>query len=1261
MIQVDPTFSEAALLPTFYFSLDDTPATTITQAQEKKLDEELEKLEHKLRIATTKKKTEKIEKLNIKISRVRALLNGEQPLEGSLTDTESEAGGLSGANSETGDVDYYDSNSESEYSDSESTPRSGARARSRKRGTLTIQSGSPSHSTSSSPIPNTLNFSLEAEATCRILAYAIFKPASSEANNSSVKGAKNTTGSRSNKMKKRQQRRDSTPLVGVGKFVLFEQQNKDVVKDLQYSAEVFLRTSAGESAFCRAVGRMLPPPSPLSHGAPRFPMRAAIGATPDLIRDPKHGKGLPVAGTASAGALDGHSVPRSGRDQTDIGTPISHASGSHPMLDIIPDESTVSSISGLLIPIEESPTDFRGWSVNLSLPTEIPEHKTAEVWWCPAAPVRNVIAVSCDVEPHESEIQRVRDVSADGSNGQGRFLLEKVYVTPGSSVRLSLKWCFADGAGFASSTALSSALNRALIEGVSKEAKVTAGVLEFVVATDHRAATATGNALRGKSVSSLGVFLVKSTQHALFVETDTIDLGESLQNTEIEGEFILGNRSLQAAQFLLIASSSRDNLGSSVPSGVPATPGGEIILKNPTGVVDAGSQTVVRFSFKGTTPGQHCDTILIRNLNDRTDTSSVTVSARIIRPVYVRIPELDPHATGNLEVLNIGPCYVTPEMQDTTVDSPNLSLKFSKVHKLTLHSQVSETLIVWASSNLKTQCYVYEDARLHREATNVVLRGLESVDLYVAFRPRLSGDAFRTGSSRELVGGIRVQLFTVGVDILPAQSVEEKKEVVAEFTVKFVGLAGVSIARVSPSQIDFGVEYNAGMLQTCQMHEGQFELINVSKTLPLAYRLFVTDVPDEYSDDDDSLHVSLKHEKGEIGPAETGIIEFRVMAYTNGLFRRRILVENIHYPGKISFVDVTLFVDSGDLSCTFMPSPSSAQDIERPTEIDGLSDISDVRLIDVGTISVIKLEDELSDVASMTESELELTNRKYRIYRDNTFGGTRSGNVQLRLTNTTSRALIIRPFSSLPLVFHWGVEQASDSESLVLPWDELVARSTSLNEVRKLHVEPLAEKEPALRSVFFGDGYRLAPNASSTLSFQFARIATTTPLPSNMIEAGKLCSFVGMLGLQSFSESTATESPTEACTLKTIRVIGNYGEPSLQIVEKQISLGKIGYTVGWESSSFSVTVTNSSDLDDLFTIANLPEFVRILNVQGAERAEVLQQTDQNDPVVPSLRSLALQTDSNDVGARGRTAWKLPTRATCLIEMELTRSVQVRLV
>jgi len=216
VIQVDPSFTVPNLRPTFFFSVDETPATVITQAQEKKLDEELEKLEHKLRIAVTKKKTDKIAKLNAKISHVKALLSGEQVPKDLETpaDSDAEATGMSGGSSEVGEFDPYDSaNSESEFSETESTSLSRRRrSRHSDKPIIDVKAGVVSAST------NTLHFSLGAEATGRIVAYAIFNPLKSGDSSPRAADEGNSTFP-SQKMKKRQLRRDAEQGCGQGASV----------------------------------------------------------------------------------------------------------------------------------------------------------------------------------------------------------------------------------------------------------------------------------------------------------------------------------------------------------------------------------------------------------------------------------------------------------------------------------------------------------------------------------------------------------------------------------------------------------------------------------------------------------------------------------------------------------------------------------------------------------------------------------------------------------------------------------------------------------------------------------------------------------------------------------------------------------------------------------------------------------------------------------------------------------------------------------
>ncbi|KAI9995391.1 hypothetical protein PInf_012452 [Phytophthora infestans] len=854
-------------------------------------------------------------------------------------------------------------------------------------------------------------------------------------------------------------------------------------------------------------------------------------------------------GSSEVGEFDPYDSANSDSEMSDltINIPDSGKTARKLNLDIAPDQLGVSpTSSNLLVSAEESPADTRGWTVTLSLGS--PSYKGSgivEVVWNAAGTFRNVLALTCEVVPHD-------------------FLIPVEYP-PDRTVNLNFKWCFTSDAGFALSTSLASCVSRSILESVSEAAELHAGQIDFFYHPSNSPPGENIDVTTRTPTSSVGVAIAKAVQRSLCFEKDTLDLGEHQQGDDVRGEVVIHNRSHQALQFLLLA----------------------------------GSQ-----------------------------------------------------------------------MQDTAVDSPNVSLRFSKVHKLTLQSQVDDSLVICASSNLKTQCYVYEDARLHREATHVTMKGKQSIDLYVAIRPRLSSDAIKTGSTRDLVGGIRVQLFGLQTT---QSSEEEKSEMLAEFTVKFVGVAGASIARVTPSLIDFGVEYNSERTQTCQTHEGYFELINMSKALPLGYRLFVTSATEGYSDDDDALHISLKHEKGEIPAGETGVIEFRIVAYTNGLFRRRIMVENIHYPGKVSFVDVVLFVDNGALKCE-IPGANAGTDI---STYGGTQKSHSLQTLDFGLINVIKLEDELADSPSSSGGEGEPTTRKYRIYGDHGNGSffeeehgptvntasqsdkQRTGKT-LVLTNTTDRAMVVRPLSTLPLTFEWKRERHSGDITAITEQNDLMARCTSTDSARRLHTPPLEIAQPSHQpSIFYGESFSLEAKSSCSLSFRFAAIATTVPLPIDTIESGKLCPLRGMIGIQSFDSEDGTDAE-EACTLKVVNVSGSYGEPRFQIAEKCFSLGKIGYGIGWKSSTFQICVRNVSDVAVSFAIANLPACINVLNVCDGSRIQFFADSISGSGLqVPSLRMLALNVEKilKSSEALQGSAWKIQPRTSCVLEMELVRTAE----
>ncbi|CEG39259.1 PapD-like [Plasmopara halstedii] len=1264
VIQLDPASTYPTLRPTFYFSIDDTPAAVVTQAQEKKLDEELEKLEHKLRIAITKKKADKIVRLNAKISQVKALLSGELLSKelGTPTDRYLDATGKPGATSWVGEYDSYESgNSDSEMSESECIVHL-RRRRFKQSDKPVIEAKCAQGSVGT----NCLRFSLEAEATGRIVTYAVFNPVRSD--DISPHGADDKSGGhRSQRMKQRLLCRNVTSIEGTGKFLFFEQQNKDVVKELHYKAEIFLRTFAGEDAFCRAIGQrppsVLPPHPQTGVVPPDCSLDVCRVKTNCTSRMSRYEDVLPslIAPTG----IESEKVER--RRKLTITIPDSRKKKRVLNIDIVPDQPGISpTSSSLLVPAEESPIDAREWILALSLGSmSYKRPEVVKMSWNPASTFENVLALTCEVLPRDCLISDNIEETSDRTDSTNlkKMLPLTLNIPLDRTVNLKLKWCYASEAGFAPSTPLASCVNRSVLDCVSKAAELNAGRIEFFHNPGNTSPINGIDAMTSTLVTSVDVAVVRRYQGSLYFELETIDLGEHQQGENVRSEITVFNRSHQALQFLLLAGTREHGNGSASSSGAPLLVGGEIMFENATGTVEAESFVKAAFVYKAHVPGQHTEQIVLRNLSGgRLDMSVLEVLVRVTRPVYVRVPELDPQLTGQLGVLDLGPCYVTPEMQDTAADHPNISLRFSKVHKLTLQSQVDHTLVIYASSNLKTQCYVYEDARLHCEATNVIMKGNQAIDLYVAIRPRLSPDAFKTGLTRDLVGGIRIQLF--GLQMSPESSEDEKTEMLAEFTVKFVGVAGASVARVTPSLIDFGVEHSNGHLQSMQAHEGCFEVVNMSKALPFRYRLSVTRATDGYSDNDHNFHVLLKHEKGEIPPGETGNVEFCVLAKINGLFRRRIVVESIHYPGRVNFIDVALFVDNGTLRCE-IPAVVRANQDRDISKFDAAQEPFTLHTIDVGPISVIPLEDEFTTNFVTCAGGNEPTRRKYRIFGEHgtkallgvwdkdasnsmSLPAIQSDGKLLALTNTTVQSILVRPFSTLPLIFEWD----GNMDKIFSTMSHSAAGFSTSNAI----TNTISFVSPHSQPCLYGNSYLLQARGSCTLSCRFADIAVSVPLPSDPIDSGKLFPFRGMIGIQSVQSRNTLEE--KASTLKVVNVLGAYCEPRFQISEKCHFLGKIGYGIGWKASTFQVCLNNVSDVELFFIIANIPPCIQVSCTQGGRRVHFLDDDAYASAFhVPSLQILTLHAykPTQSDGSPPWGAWRVQPRASCVLEMELVRT------
>ncbi|OQR83750.1 hypothetical protein ACHHYP_14319 [Achlya hypogyna] len=1034
-------FSVPSLRPTFTFSLDAVPAANITQAQEKKLDEELEKLEHKLRIAVTKKKEEKIGKLNSKISHVKALLSGE-----SSADPTKKDGPPPRTASGTSLSAYDSGNSDTE---SESEARTPLRRHLRRRSIPPV-------------VHNVLHFTLDPESTGRIVGTVVFKQ------DGDVVAAKKTAphrrrhhGRRGKSLLPPTTGGAATPIFGTGKFLFYEQQNKDVMKELQYKADVFLRTTAGEQAYCRVVGKTLLPPMPFREAA-----------VPKLPADRLH---VDILGTMRP--------------------------------------------STLLLPFDEAPSDAPGWTLTL----RPKEAGALELKWMPTEAFADVVGLACDV-----------------ADEAPLALPRRLALAADSALTAHVSWHFHAKAGLGASTPLAGCLGKLPLPAEwKKKGEFPAGRL---VLSD------------GKATTALDVVIVKAVQRSLHIEAGRVDLGEQQLGSSVDGVFYVCNASAVPVKFLVLLEEAKSS---------------GLVLPTATGRVEGGGRTPIRFTYTGAVSGKHTEHVLVRNLTDRLDSSTLTIAVRVTRPVYVRIPELDPHLTGQLTDLNLGPCYVTAEETDS---------KFSKVRKLTLVSQVAETLLLCASSNLKTQCYVYEDAALQHDATNIVLPGLGATDLYVAVKPRLPADAFKTGAARELMGGIRMQLFREK-DVLA----DAKDVLAAEFTVKFAFTAGVSLASVAPREIDFGTELNIGRLQRCKTHEGSFELTNLNKSLPLTYRVYVAASPD-YSDDDESLHVSLRHEKGEISPGEACTITFGVVAFTHGLFRRRIVVENVHNPLNVNTVDVVLFVDNGAVACDLVLAdalavPSVLHDRLQATLHGDI--VAGPSVLALGTVPVISAESlGLAPTADAT--------RRYRIFQPDTLTQrTRF----VSLVNRSSSPVVLRPISNLPLLFSWL--EAGEPPASQLP---TFATAIDAVDARELHAALAASAERA--SLYTGPLYTLAAHSVVVVALQFAPVACSAPLPLEAIEAGKTVPLAGTVAFQSF-EDHAEQS--EATTLGVLPVTGVYGESKLAVLTPIVSLGKIGYSTAWSAATFTIEVKNTADVPGLFCLGTLPPCLMLRNVHHVTR------------------------------------------------------------
>ncbi|CCI44022.1 unnamed protein product [Albugo candida] len=1273
VLQIDPAtcFSVATLSPTLFFHMNDAPSAALTQAQEKKLDEELEKLEHKLRIATTKKKNDKIARIQSKIKQVTALISGDQ---NSLNAEERDCD----SSDKTGCTELYDSmNSESDYSDSEFALTSQHRRSLLRMKSLfcdkckqighEVKDGSicPQESTES---VNNFFFSLESEAVARIHMRALFQRASPENSKSQNEESFKTDTSMEapvagtpyqrisrGRTGKHHSRKDPILTSGYGKLLMYEQQNKDVVKELVYQADISHGIPINEG-----VHKSTPAKAPLP------PISSFLRTKRDLENASCSPKRTELSRNRSRQGAEGKADTyrdHGRKKQLPLDTtPVK-------LLVRVQEDDFLARLTGsnLLISLEESPVSTSGWTLALDAPHLNPlasSNLLVEASWQPVDVFKNLLQLSSQsltTSDHLGSLQDDKNVETK---------LPLTFVLNAQPEKIRLRWKYASVAGYAPSTILSTAISRSLHERICKHSEIKAGRLWFRVLSEPNATltvkASTSHKAKNQSTQSryIDVYVGKAIHGRLQVDKQHIDVGEQQHNMTYNGEFVLHNRSTQCVDFILLAKTQyKDKEHTQAHDHDPiTTPPNEkascVTFPQSTGRIKGGSDMTLQFVYVASNLGKQEEQIVIRNLCDRMDSAQITVSVHVIRPVYVRIPELDPEFTGKLNVLNFGHFYITPESYELLVpDSPCRSAKFSKVRRLALHSQVEQTLVLCATSNLKTQCYIFEDAKLQKQASHIAVKGMQTVDLYIAVRPRIPVDALRSGAVREIVGGIRVQIFehTNELETSPSDmsTANNRSGMVAEFTIKFAGIAGSSLFEVSKQLIDFGTEKRYSKSKHSRAHHGEFDIINISKGLPLHYRLVRSGSRGDYSDDEEALEINLHVTEGEIPPGQMITVSFSVLAHTTGFFQREIRVFNVHSSERVLVVQLILFVDSGAIRTRIV----AGNDKNTRRELDTQS------LVHFGVVRVVKEEHR----ACLSEESTSLSTH-YRILDH----GCAPSAIERRifgpslarvivLSNTSSRPLWVRPLSTIPLTF-----QSDMTESSVMKSGSTAVNFCSDEMLQAAQIDAQRQYIGIASStkMHVGQVIVLQPKKEYYLSIRFAQDIILSAETSKIIEAGQLYRFSGMLMIQSFGTASKKiqSSPSqqnyakgmESSTLKVLNLEGFLGEPKLSLQNDSISLGKFGPFSKWKSPLFDIPIQNTSEITVFFALQYDPSLITIKNVRNAKALPLSEMDTMASKEMVSLQALALRacTEALSLEAENMFVWEVEAAQETLITFQL---------
>jgi hypothetical protein len=1126
-------FSVHGWAPIFEMSLDSSSSDGGKMSQGRlEMEEELERLEHKLRIAETKQRKEKISKYAGKIAKLKAAMetNSEEDIQ-------------------------LDSQSESE-SDSELLHSAlAATSRSRNR-------------------ENLFAFNLEAESVGHIVVSVIFRhhdPIQSAEARDDVPG---TIG-------------DENPLEttqGHGIFTIYEVINKDLMKEVSYSATVF----GDPEAYCQAVGRPWIPPATNKYSThPSKPgmIKSSENALPamesvtrvEFASFSQEDADLQLVDAQAAGVvadpLDSHShafhieVPTLNSAETQVQK---HADPVVPFslkFSVESDSNLPEASTAILI--HSSSTDNHIFDISWSQPkldALCPSDLAFEF-----EIATNIFESHGENSSNSITPQMPRSPSSDFQS-YAASLRSSCHVDSKRSVSrvtmgiLPVRICLKKGTR-------SIVKLRWMQTSTSNVRTLKSDVLGNICVTP---------VLTPQASRQLSILMSPGPESAISLVGTDVNIGQHLLGTIVPSEIIICNSSHEPKRCVFILPGAPRANGDESSAEAVAKSG--LTLEQSIADIPPFCRFKMPFVYTATVPGHHAIGVIVKTLGVISEQTTLTVSVVVssplcFHPLFVQFPELDPAGSGKLEELNLGHCFVTP--RDAFI-----------LKELTVKNMQEQVVLLSARSNLKKQCYVYVDPEHQHAVDFIPLQPFEIKTVFVVIRPHLAPEASRTGHCRELVGGIRVTVHSPGSlqESPDGESLYSKDALLSEFSIIFKGIVGVSILRVSPPLVNFG--------SRCQKdiqveHNRVLKLTNGSKSLPLEFE--IQGLPETAGSLGDNMTLAVKQQmpsmsltlstsKGVLSAQASEDIQLNVTPHACGLLHRRMHVVNLSCAGQQRTIDALLFVDESIL------------DVSIPRLQDSEAAVDSKDVLQLGEVC---LKPDASCVS--------FTPLPYIFHAESVSSAPPRVFWSLMLKNLSSNPINVQPLSNLPVHVLWEHRGDADNADDVKTFGDQV--EDWLDAGLEHAATKCGEAKLCLPSQLrcCGNPHTLAANSSVqvVVTVQEAAVPASCKSAQNIekLMQGKKVSFEGLVAFRRTldAEEGATVEQETTRISKVVNLVGEWCVPQLTVDLAEINLGKIGYMTHWKPTRFSVTVMNRSEVGVTFRLNDLPpEIVVVRPGTGVE-------------------------------------------------------------